>query len=91
MMIRIRYPDGKYDMVKITRLDDLIASKRIFGFRRATDWVLIGRDPIRKNSGESYCGPERRHLSSSSRIKNQESGVFGIHTDTGEKVGRQVG
>ena len=61
MMIRIRHPDGKYDMVKVTRLDYLIAEKRISGFCRAMGWVRIGRDPIRKNSGESYCGHERRY------------------------------
>lgn len=61
MMIRIRYPNGRYDMVKVTRLDYLIAANRISDFRRATGWVRIGRDPIRKNSGESYSGPERRH------------------------------
>ncbi len=60
MMIRIRYPDGRFDMVKGTRLEYLIATKWISGFRRATGWVVIGRDPIRKNSEEAYCGPERR-------------------------------
>lgn len=61
MVIRIQYPDGKYDMVKRTRLEYLIATKRISGFRRGTGWVSIGHDLIRKNSGESHCGPERRH------------------------------
>lgn len=60
MMIRIRYPDGRFDMVKGTRLEYLIATKRISGFRRSTGWVVIGRDPIRKNSEGAYCGPERR-------------------------------
>lgn len=68
MMIRIRYPDGKYDMVKVSRLDYLIAKKRISEFRRTTGWVIIGRDPIRKNKRESYRGPERRQSMVSRRF-----------------------
>ncbi len=60
MMIRIRYPDGRYDMVKVSHLDCLIAANRISGFLRATGWVVIGRDPIRRNSRGFYSGPERR-------------------------------
>ncbi len=61
MMVRIQYPDGKYDMVKVSQLDRLIAENRISGFCRTTGWVTIGRDPIRRNSRSFYLGLERRH------------------------------
>jgi hypothetical protein len=60
MMIRIKYPDGKYDMVKASQLDRLIAENRISGFHRATGWVAIGRHPIRSYSRGFYLGAERR-------------------------------
>lgn len=65
MMVRIRYPDGRYDMVKVSQLERLIAANLISGFRRATGWVVIGRDPIRRNSRGFYPGPERRHSTGS--------------------------
>jgi hypothetical protein len=61
MMIRILYPDGRYDMVVVSQLNRLIAANRISGFRRATGWVFTDRDPIRKDSKGFYLGPERRH------------------------------
>jgi hypothetical protein len=70
MMIRILYSDGRYDMVIVSQLDRLIAAHRISGFRRATGWVFIGRDPIRKNSKKFHLGPERRHPSG--RISHPE-------------------
>ena len=61
MMIRIQYADGRYDMVKIYQLDRFIAESRISGFRRATGWVVIGRDPIRRNSKDFFLGTEKRY------------------------------
>lgn len=61
MMICIQYPDGRYDMVKTSQLERYIAQNRLSGFRRATGWVVIGRDRIRSNAREFYLGPERRH------------------------------
>lgn len=58
-MIQVRYKDGKYDMVKHTRLDQLITSGKILEFRRSSGWVRIGRDPIRGPKSD-YHGPERR-------------------------------
>lgn len=63
MMIRIRYPDGRFDMVKATRLDDLIESEEIEGFRRVTGWVVLGKDPVRGQGLPGiYSGPERRGM-----------------------------
>lgn len=60
-MIRIKYSDGRYDMVKASHLDHLIVTRQISGFKRQSGWVVLGRDPIR-NRGKQvfYLGPERR-------------------------------
>jgi len=61
MMIRIQHSDGRFDMVKAARLDDLIQLKKISGFMRSSGWVVLGRDPVRGLGGSlSYAGTERR-------------------------------
>jgi len=62
MMIRIRYPDGRYDMVKASQLDRLIESGRIRAFKRQEGWAVPGRDPIRgQGGGDAYLGRDRRN------------------------------
>ncbi len=61
MMIRIRYPDGRFDMVKAMHLDRLIAARQISSFKRQSGWVVLGRDPIRgPGKRVFYLGTERR-------------------------------
>jgi hypothetical protein len=48
MLIRVKYPNGKFDMVKEFRLDYLIETQIIHSFERASGWVVLGVDPIRK-------------------------------------------
>ncbi|TYO99366.1 hypothetical protein EDC39_103212 [Geothermobacter ehrlichii] len=52
MMVPIRYPDGRYDIVKTSQLDHLIVNGRIQAFRRQESWVVPGREPIRGQGGE---------------------------------------
>ena len=59
MMVRIRYPDGRYDLVKAAMLDLLINLRQINQFERSDGWAIIGRDPLRGEGG-GYRGPERR-------------------------------
>jgi hypothetical protein len=59
MMVRIRYPDGRYDLVKAAMLDLLINLRQINQFERSDGWAIIGRDPLR-GVGGGYGGPERR-------------------------------
>lgn len=61
MLIRVRYHDNTYDMVKPWRLQEFIAAGRILSFYRADGWVVVGRDPLRRAAVRSYAGPERRH------------------------------
>lgn len=61
MLIRVKYPDGRYDMVKDFRLDYLIENKTIQSFERSNGWVVLGVDPVRKpGQRRHYDAPERR-------------------------------
>ncbi|WP_028893377.1 GSU3473 family protein [Syntrophorhabdus aromaticivorans] len=61
MLLRIQYPDSKYDYVDTPTLDRLIEFRRIRQFFRPSEkkWVDISRDPVR-GLGGNYSGPERR-------------------------------
>ena len=48
MLIHVKYLDDGYDMVKKSDLDVLIESNRVVEFKRASGWIKIGVDPIRK-------------------------------------------
>lgn len=41
-------------------LSELLARGRVQGFRRASGWVIVGRDPIRQSGRGFYRGVERR-------------------------------
>lgn len=60
MLIRVRYKDGRIDLVPSRKLDELIVMSEIEEFERATGWVTLGRDPIRSSLRGDYLGPERR-------------------------------
>jgi len=60
MLIPVVFSSGRQDMVKPFVLERLIDSKEITSFRRASGWVVIGRDPIRQSARQIYCIPERR-------------------------------
>lgn len=74
MMIRIRYPDGRFDIVKATRLDFLIESEEIEGFKRANGWVVLGKDSVRgQTEHEFYSGTERREIATSDALIRGEN------------------
>lgn len=62
MLIRVKYPNGTYDMVKDQLLDYLLKEDKIAGFKRSEGWAFVGVDPIRQRSrqSESHYGTERR-------------------------------
>lgn len=61
MMIRVVYHDGRYDMVKRWAFETLLAQRKIQGFRRASGWVRIDRDPLRGSRQTlDYQGEDRR-------------------------------
>lgn len=61
MLIKVKYINRRYDMVKPRFLDELILAGAILAFRRSTGWVNIWEDRIR-GMGGSYKGPERRSV-----------------------------
>jgi hypothetical protein len=48
--------------VEACNLKRLIASGAVLAFRRSSQWVKIGSDPVRGMGGEEYDGPERRNI-----------------------------
>lgn len=60
MLIRVRYKDGRIDLVPSRKLDELIVMSEIEQFERSTGWVTLGIDPIRSSLRGTYRGPERR-------------------------------
>ncbi len=60
MLIRVRYKDGRIDLVPSRKLDELIMMSEIDKFERSSGWVTVGRDPIRSTLRGLYSGPERR-------------------------------
>ena len=60
MLIRVRYKDGRIDLVPSGKLDELIVMSEIEQFERSSGWVVLGRDPIRSAIRGAYNGPERR-------------------------------
>lgn len=60
MLIRVRFKDGRIDLVPSKKLDELIIMSEIEQFERTAGWVTVGRDPIRSTLRGNYSGPERR-------------------------------
>ena len=63
MLIRIRYKDGKIDLVPSEKLEELLMMSEIEQFERSSGWVTVGKDPIRSTLRGHYSGPERRQES----------------------------
>jgi hypothetical protein len=70
MLIRVRYRDGRIDLVPSRKLDELIVMSEIEEFERATGWVTVGKDPVRSSLRGHYRGAEPR----SSTVVNLAAG-----------------
>ncbi len=55
-IIRKNFQDAKADELV---LDSMIGSRKIIAFRRANEWVVVGRDTVRREH-TFYHGEERR-------------------------------
>lgn len=66
MLLRVQYPDSRYDYVDAAALDRFIVNKSIKKFFRHSEnvWVDVEQEPIRGKEtiykGTIYVGPERR-------------------------------
>jgi hypothetical protein len=68
MLLRVQYPNSRYDYVDATDLDRFIISKGIKKFLRPVEnvWVDIEQEPIRGKetiyNDTIYIGPEKRRF-----------------------------
>lgn len=60
MLVRVRFRDGRIDLVPSKKLDELIVMSDIEQFERSSGWVTLGRDPVRSTIRGHYSGPDRR-------------------------------
>ncbi len=60
MQIKVKYVDGRIEIVRPRELQDLIDARRITSFRRSGGWVSLGEDSVRSSLRGDYKGPERR-------------------------------
>ncbi len=52
MLIHVQYADNSYDLVDGAKLDALITTNSIVGFKRSNGWVRLGIDPVRSARGD---------------------------------------
>ncbi len=69
MVLRVRYPNQKYDYVSSAIIDRLITQKQIGTFYRPSEgrWIDIEHGPLRKEANAGYEGIERRTPSTAAR------------------------
>ena len=60
MLIRVKYEDDRYDMVRPMILDRLLEAGKVQEFQRKDGWVMPGIDSVRCGKRNTYFGPERR-------------------------------
>jgi len=60
MLIRVKYQDNTYDMVKAWRLEEYLATEKVAAFFRNGGWVAVESDQVRHGPARDYRGPERR-------------------------------
>ena len=63
MAIPVILKDGRECEVDKDRLQFLLATEQILYFRRATGWVVVGRDRMRRPRQPIFNGKERRQPS----------------------------
>lgn len=60
MQIKVKFIDGRIELVRPRELQALIDARRITQFRRAGGWVSLGENSLRSTLRGNYRGPERR-------------------------------
>jgi hypothetical protein len=61
MLMKVKYYDNRFDLVKGSLLSRFLVEGKVKEFFRYSEhrWVTVGRDQIRTGGG-TYSGPERR-------------------------------
>ncbi len=60
MQIKVKFIDGRIELVRPRELQELIDARRITQFRRSGGWVDLSHDSLRSSLRGNYRGPERR-------------------------------
>jgi len=60
MLIRVRYKDGRIDLVPSEILDEMILMSDIERVEPSNNWVVLGEDPIRSTLRGRYYGLARQ-------------------------------
>ena len=60
MLIRVKYVDDRFDMVRPESLDRLLAAGMVQEFQRRDGWVMPGTGNLRHTARSDYSGTERR-------------------------------
>ena len=60
MLIRVKYVDDRFDMVRPEILDRLLETGKVQEFQRSDGWVMPGMDNLRRKNRDEYFGYDRR-------------------------------
>ncbi len=67
MLIRVKYTDERFDMVRPEILDRLLAAGKVREFERRDGWVMPGTGNLRRTNLNSFSGTDRRKTPSMER------------------------
>ena len=60
MLIRVKYVDERFDMVRPETLDKLLENGKVLEFQRHDGWIMPGIGNLRHSNKNNYSGYERR-------------------------------
>lgn len=75
MLIRVKYQDNHYDMVRPEVLDHLLEQGKVSEFLRRDGWVSSNSDMLRRSRRSSQSGPDQREK----RTVNYRPSGNGVH------------
>jgi len=62
MLIRVKYIDDRFDMVRPEMLNLLLDMGNVREFKRVDGWVRVDGSNMRNSKRAAYSGPERRRI-----------------------------
>ncbi|MDD2272132.1 MAG: hypothetical protein PHP95_11050 [Desulfuromonadaceae bacterium] len=76
MLIRVKYVDERFDMVRPDILDRLLEAGKVREFQRSDGWVMPGTDRLRRKKDRSdYSGTDRRRMRGVSHRVSEYGGM----------------
>jgi len=67
MLIRVKYVDERFDMVRPEILDRLLEMGKVREFQRSDGWVMPGIGNMRRKNSNDYSGSDRRKMQKEER------------------------